>query len=363
MLDFLKFQPQAFGLDISDFSAKAVQLKKKGKKFIVSSWINKKIASGIIERGVIKKESELVEVLKEVRKEIKGEKISTKYAVCSLPEEEAFLRVIQLPPNIKTEDIGKMLKYELESYIPLPAEELYYDFQVLEGRKALVQLQRTNVLVAAMPKKIVDVYVSAFKKADIQPCFLEIESQATARALIKNFQSSQPVIILDIGASGTGWTIFSGNTILLTGHIDISGTNFTELISRSLKVDFQEAEKLKKTFELKEGKRGSEVWESLIPILTSLSDEIRKFIDFYKEYGKVENVPDGQIAKILLCGGDSLIQGFPRFLEESLGLPVELGNSWINIRDPKDPKIMFIPKEEPLAFTTAIGLALRGINP
>jgi len=357
-MKFLKSQPDAFGLDVSDFSLKIAKLKKNGGFFDLVSWQKTEIPPGIIQKGQIQKEDELAAILRQSLKDVKGGSLQTKYAVCSLPEEEAFFRVIQLPSKAADEDIGQMLKYELEAYVPLKIEELYYDYKVIPALGASAKF--TNVLISAAPQKIVDSYLSVFKKAGIRPCVLEIESQAVARALIPKSQSLESIIILDIGAGGTGWTIFSGPTVIYTGHINISGRDFTNLISKNMNVEFKEAEELKR--KIGSANDGKKVWESLVSVLTALSQEIKSVVDFYKEHS-IEFIPDGRIAKIFLAGGDSLIKGLPEFLRESVGLPVELGNPWVNIVNQKNSSSSQpISKEESLMFATALGLALRGIN-
>ena len=55
------------------------------------------IRPGIIEEGEIRDQKALIEAIKLSVKKVKGEKLRTNYVVASLPEEKAFLQVIQLP--------------------------------------------------------------------------------------------------------------------------------------------------------------------------------------------------------------------------------------------------------------------------
>src|SRR3989338_402730 len=108
MLDFFNVSSAAFGLDISDLSVKAVQLKKKKGGFFLSSFGEFQVPAGVIDRGQIKEEKELADILKRIRNEVHGTKIQTPCVVASLPEEQAFLQIIQLP---------RMSKDELESAV------------------------------------------------------------------------------------------------------------------------------------------------------------------------------------------------------------------------------------------------------
>jgi Tfp pilus assembly PilM family ATPase len=97
MLEFLKLQPETFALDISDLSLKIIKLKRKRKGLELVSFGEKTIKSGIIKEGEIMDQEELIKVVGEAIKEVKKEKLKTKYVITSLPEEKAFFQVIKMP--------------------------------------------------------------------------------------------------------------------------------------------------------------------------------------------------------------------------------------------------------------------------
>src|SRR4030042_6291945 len=130
MVEFLNLKPEVFGLDISDLSLKIAKLKKRGKSLTLSSFGEEEIKPGIMKEGEIQDENELSKIIKEGLKKVKGEKLKTKYVIASLPEEKAFLQVIQLP-KMPEEDLKSAVVYEAENYIPLPIEEVYLDSQIV----------------------------------------------------------------------------------------------------------------------------------------------------------------------------------------------------------------------------------------
>lgn len=349
-------------MDLSDLSLKIVKLEKKKDKFEVVSFGKKNIPAGLIVKGVIENENELSRIIKEALVETRGRKLKTRYAVCSLPEEEAFLKVIRLP-KMTRDEIEKSIKWQLEPNLPLSLEEVYFDWQEVPSPSK----KYSYVLISALSKKIVDSYLSTFSKAGIIPIVFEIESTAAVRSLLKDEKSLHPIIILDIGATGTGFTIFSGETVLFTSHIAVSGTDFTQTIAQKLNVDIKEAERLKIEVGLgkefkdipKEGTPERNIYDALLPILEKLSSEIQHYIDYYKNYGSIECVPDGITLKILLCGGDSLLYSLPEFLSKTLNLPVELGSPWINILKSPQKETPQISYRESFGYTVALGLALR----
>jgi len=379
MLEFLTLKPEAFGLDISDLSLKIIKLKRKGKFLTLSSFLEKDISQGIIKEGEIKDEEGLVKIIKESLPKIKGEKLKTKHVVVSLPEEKAFLQVIQLP-RMPEEDLKSAVIYEAENYIPLPIEEVYLDSQIV--LPLYDHLDYFDVLIAALPKKIVDPYLSCIKKAGLYLKALEIESLAIARALIKKEISPFPTLLIDFGATKTSFIIFSGYSVRFTNSIPVSSHGFTEVISRAMNVDFKKAEELKIKYGLdivekiifskktkdsqfeKEIIGNKKIFETLIPALTDLTEQIKKCLDFYLTHTSDEHLlPEMKdVKKIFISGGGANLKGLSDFLSSGLGIPVAFGNPWINILPEPLKEVPELSFQESLKYTTALGLALRGIK-
>jgi len=360
MIDFLTLKPEAFGLDISDLSLKIVKLKERRGKLSLVSFGEAEIKPGIVERGEIKDEKALAEVIKKAVSNIKGEALRTKYVVASLPEEKAFLQVIQMP-LMKEEELRSAVHFEAENYIPLSIDEVYLDSQIV--KPVFNNLDHSDILITAMPKNIINPYVSSMRIAGLIPTILEIEPQAIARALIKNQISPHPVLLIDFGATKTSFIIFAGFSLRFTSSISISSHKITEAIVRKLNVDLSAAEKIKKQQGIEKGKK--EISEALLPILSNLADEIKKYLAFYHSHASHEHLtPDNnpqKVQKIIICGGGANLKGLVDFLSLRLRIPIELGNPWVNILPPFLKKLPSLPYEKSLAFTTALGLALRGI--
>jgi len=396
MLESLTLKPESFGLDISDLSLKIIKLKKGRKFFTLSSFGKEEIEPGLIKGGEIKDEKKLAEIIKEAIKKVRGEKLKTNYVVASLPEEKAFLQVIQMP-RLPEEDLKSAVIYEAENYIPTPLEEVYLDYQIVPP--IYDHLDHLDILIAALPKKTVDPYLSALKLAGFVPKVLEIESMAIARALIKGGATTQPILLIDLGATRTSFIIFSGQSLRFTTSIPVSSTSFTEIISKNLGVTLAEAERLKIKYGLEEKikinigdektnikKERGKIFEALIPALIDLVQQIKRYLDYYQTHASHEHLPpttfqknnsnkhkpqkvvgglppDGKgISKIYLCGGGANLKGLCELLSLELKIPVEMGNPWVNILIKEKKEVPELSFEESLKYTTALGLALRGIR-
>jgi len=358
MFDF--FKKPTLGLDLSDLTLKVVQLKKKKQGLSLVNFVKEDIPAGFIKGGEIKNEEELISILKEALKKIKGEFSQKKQVICNLPEEKVFTRVIQLP-LMKEEELDQAVKWETEAHIPLSIDEVYLDWQII--KRPNDNLDHYNILIAAAPRFLIDSYLSFLKKSGLEPIALEPESVAVVRSLIKP-NDFTPTIIVDIGASGTNFVIFSTSSICFTSHIAISGQFFNQAIMKSLSVDEKEANQLKIKIGLDEKEK--KIYQALEPLIDNLAKQLKDYITFY--HGQTANLfgPDSAISRVLLCGGDSLLLNLPSFLEKKLDLPVKLGNPLINISPPDKRKHLVQPpllsKRETLTYTTALGLALRKVR-
>lgn len=351
--------PPAFGLDISDLSLKIAYLSMHGKNIKLESFGREEIPEGIIQEGEIKKKAELIKIINKAISEVSGKKLKTKYVICSLPEQHAFVRIIQLP-KMSLAEAKEAVKWETEANIPMSIDEVYLDWQVVKSPND--HLDHLDILINAAPKSLVNNYVEVLKGAGLCPLALEVESLATVRSLIENETCEKPVLLVDLGATRTSFIIFAGCAVRFTTSLPISNRQMIGDISKSLKLTKEQAWRLKVEVGLSKGEKGKEVFNILLPTLNNLVDEIKKYIVFHREHAVPhEHSVAGEISKIILCGGGANLNGLPQFLSERLEIPVVCGNPWINILKSPLKEIPCLDYRESLTYTTTLGLALRGL--
>ncbi len=348
---FCKNNLEFFGLDISDLSLKIVGVRKKKNitsLVFLGAW---SIPSGIITKGEINNENKLVEVIKQGLGKVSGEKINTKYVGVSLPEEKSFLDVFQIP-ILPEEEIENVIRQEAENNIPFPLNEVYFDFERLGQQDKKLEYQ--EVFSVACSKKIVDSYERVLKRVGLKPLFMEVESLAVARSIMKYGVLSDPVLIIDFGENRTSFIIFAGRHVRFTSTISVSARQLTRSIANDLKIDFRKAETMKREQGLYGDKK---VFESMTPLLANLAQQIKSHLNYYHSHRPKETPPylKKKIDKILLCGGGSNLKGLGEFLTSELKIDVSCGDAFVNIQNQK----ISISKGQSLGFSTAIGLALR----
>ena len=231
--------------------------------------------------------------------------------------------------------------------------------------------------MAALPKNIVDGYLSCLKLADLKPTVFEIESSALARALIKDGETPSCVLIIDLGATMTRFVVFAGQNIRFSSSISVSSQNLTEAIARNLGISGSEAEKLKRKYgleektkfkkmanPLKDGQERGKLFDAMIPVLVDLIQQIKKHLDYYQTHEGHEHGLGGsqRVSKLLLCGGGASLHGLPELLSLELKIPVELANPWINVPAFLQKRNKQLSPENQLEYATAVGLALRNFK-
>lgn len=353
MINF-SLKPQTFGLDISDFSLKIAALKKNKKGGLkLASFGNFVVPSGIVEKGEIKDEKRLSEIIKNALSQIKGEKIKTKCVIASLPEEKSFLDRFRLP-LMKQKETEEAVKFEIENYIPFPLEKVYFDFEKIQSNNENYQ----EILIAALPKNIAESYSRVLKGAGLRPLALEPECLSISRALLKKNKLINPVLIIDLGKTRTSFIFFSEKNIKLVSTIPFSSQQLTKALSKEMNISMDEAEKIKCEYGLT-GKE--EVSKILIPLFINLAKKIEGILEYYNFHQSENLHPTKPLKKILLCGGGANLKGIEDFLNGQFKMKVILGNPWNNIFKIPLEQTPEISLEESLGYASALGLALRGI--
>lgn len=352
-------EPPAVGIDISDLSVKFVRLSRPRyaqNEAGLDYFGEADIPAGIVVDGEIKKEPDLAAILKDGLRTVGKRFGRDRFCIASLPEEKSFVRVVELP-NIKSEDVARALRWEVEGVIPLPIDDIYYDFEPVPASLP----DRREILITAFPRVIVETYHSALRQAGFTPLALELESQAISRAVVEASAVLDPAIIIDIGANRTSFIIFAAGSLVFTKSIRIGGRNFENAIANRLGVSADEAKAVKIETGLSKRYRDGQVFEALSPHLDAIVAELERQMQFYNE--RAGRRPDRRedIRRIILCGGDANLIGIEKHIATAVKKLTVLGNPFANLNLPAGA-VPPIPKNQSLKYTTAIGLALRGVG-
>jgi len=343
------------GLDISDTAVKVMLVERVGENLIPKAYAETPLSDAVINNHLIVNPQRLAEL---IRRTVDKAKIKTPYVVCSLPEAKSFVRVVTLP-KMAEQEIDDAIPYELEADIPIPVDQVYLDWYILRELPDKLEL-----LVTATPKDYIDSLLEALHLANLRPLAMELESQATARALTDELTLQKTVLIVDLATKQASFIIVDKGVIEYTSSIPLAGNALTESIAASMGVGKSDAEQMKRRLGLLSSENNNAVRSAILPILDQIIDEIKNVVRFFEEH----NADHRAIGQIILCGGTAHLLGVSDYVSTRINLGsskseirVVLGSPFVKLTLP-DTDELGLKKEQQLALTTVLGLALRDID-
>lgn len=348
---FFKKQKNFLGIDIGTFSIKVAEisefqnktsLENYGETFNQVRGIN---TEGIIEEeAFIKSEEEIASDIKNILRKCK---IRTQEAFFSIPDFMSFFTVISTPKATK-EELSSIVQFEAKQYIPMPLQEMNLDWTVIE-EQGKDDKKETKILLAAVPKKIINKYKKIADLSELKLVGMEAEIFSLARVLLKNEDPKKTYQLIDIGNQSTTITIIQNQLIKATYSINFSNDRIIRNLAKSLNVDYNKAEQL-----IQKGLEDSSVKQILEPEIINLARESKRVSENFK------NVESSRIDKVFLSGGSVLAPGFIESFSEKTQEKTATINPFININ--YSPEIKAISLEIGSRYSIAIGLALRGLE-
>lgn len=280
---------------------------------------------------------------------------TTPNVIVPLPESEVFTRVIQLP-KMSEKELRSSIAFEAEQYIPIPLEEINFDFQILDPDSS--NKDKMNVLIVAAKHTVLNKYVDLLKKAGLTPRSMEPETLAIGRILGDTVNKPSASIILNIGTIDTQIIVSYKGHVRFTRSVAVGGDAFTKAIEQQLGFDYVQAEEYKKTYGLDQKQADGKVYAAVKPVFDQILAEVKRSRVFYTTHN-----PNVIINRLIISGGSALMPGLLFYVANAMDLEVEMANPWRNIQfikalEPQKDKLIDMG---PL-YVTAVGLALKELK-
>lgn len=336
------------GVDIGSSSIKVVELSKSGKRIRLENYIEaqslpKKPFLTYRETSATLSSQDIAQTLQFI---LKQSNIKTKKAIFTIPDFSSFFTWFDLP-KMEEEEIPEAIKYEARQHVPFPLSEVTLDWQIIgDGGKE----EKLKILLVAVHNEIINQYSKIALLCQFELQALEAEVFALSRSSVK--EKNKIIALVDIGARTTTCSIIDNGVLKRSYSFDISGEELTHIISRSLNVDFQKAEEIKKNYGIFSKEKSLK--EILLPLLGLILTEVKKVLEnFYQSESK-------GVQKIILSGGGVLLSGLKEYFEEDLKKEVEIASPFSGIFYP--PVLEKTLKEIGPSYAIAVGAALRGLE-
>jgi len=347
MPSFFNRQPKlSLGVDIGSHAVKICELEKRSSGLLLKSMGSAQLPEGAVEDGILQNPDTVSTVISNL---IKNLKIKGRKAAISISGYSVIVKKISL--NAMTdEEMEQHIHSEAEQYIPFDIDEVYLDFQNLHTDTE--DNNRTDVMLVAAKKEVVDSYLEMMKKAGVVAGVVDVDAFALENSFEDNFGLEETVALVDIGASKMNINIIYNGASILARDVAVGSRQLTEQIQSRLDVSFSEAENLKIG-----ATDATEATENISDIFSSTCrqwiGEIKRALDFF-----YTNHHDQNINKIVLSGGGSRVKGLAELLQKETGIPAEQFNPFaqIALSDKIDPSYVNYLAPE---MAISVGLASR----
>jgi len=156
-------------------------------------------------------------------------RVDTRRAYLCLPRADAAFNRVLLPAAAR-ENLAQVLEYELEHLVPLPRDQVYFDFSVRELGE-----DRLEVLLMCIPRAVVRGYLEALEDAFVRPRGIVLASTAIADYLAFCRGDAEGPIGLLIGAGeAVELALLAGGRLVASQLVPASRLAAPQDLSRSL---------------------------------------------------------------------------------------------------------------------------------
>ena len=314
----------AIGLDIGTSGVRAAELSFSGTNVTLEKFGQVALPEGAVRDGEVIDGPIVTDAIRHLwsRTGFTGKKV-----VLGMANQRVIVREVDLPV-MSAKDRAKALPYQVQDYLPMPADLAIMDFLPLEDITVNgAQLQR-GMLVAAS-RELVMANVQAVQAAGLEPVSVDLSSFAVLRSMgTRNDPTLETEAVVDIGARVTNVVVHSGGVPRFVRILLMGGKDITDAVAERVGMGPMEAEGLKQQIGMQyvEGE-----WSAAGRVITdkgqALIDEIRGSLDYYSSSN-----PGYPVQRIVISGGGSKLTGLAERLSITTRVGVVLGSPIANLQ-------------------------------
>jgi type IV pilus assembly protein PilM len=270
--------------------------------------------------------------------------------VVSVPGSKSFAKFIKLPP-VEPKRIPEMIRYEAVQQIPSDINEVEWDWQIMAKKDS----PDTEVGIFFVKNEVLDETLSGFTRESMRINFVQMAPMALYNYAVHDLAiaDNQAVIVLDMGSENTDLVVCT-NTGVWQRSVPIGGNAFTKAIASAFRLDFNKAEKLKRTAPV--SKYAKQIFQAMRPVFSDLAAEIQRSLGFYSSSHKRVN-----FVKVIALGGGMKLPGVTKFLQQTLQIPIVKPDSFEKLSVASDVSAARF-HENVADFGVVYGLGLQGLG-
>jgi type IV pilus assembly protein PilM len=336
------------------------------------------LGAGAVENGEVKEPELVTAALRELW-ERGGFK--SRQANMGVGNQRVVVREIALP-YLPEKELRASLGFQVQEFIPMSVDEAVLDYDPIAEFEQDDRRMIRMLLVAAQ-RQMVDSVVAAATGAKIEPVGLDLVPFALVRSIGTtgvgmDLEVEGDEAVIDVGAHITNIVVHAGGTVRFVRILPSGGRDVTLAIARGIGVDDEVAERLKRGEDVEieetvedvgegtaegtdEGQTAGavrpdvgRVREISMQRAGTFVDEIRSSLEFYTAQAQ-----GARIARVLVTGGGSKLEGFLDLLRQRIPVQVDVGRVFQHVRSQLSLSDEALAEAEPV-LAVAVGLAIPG---
>lgn len=336
-------------LDIGSSSIAGAEIKD-GRQ--LSRAAVEELPEGLVVDGEV---AEPVDLANHIKRFWKDSKFSGRSVRLGVANQRVVVRMIELPAIDDPAEMRHTVDIEAAEHIPIPPDQAIIDYQSV-GWFEDESGPRQRLVVVAAHREMIETLVSAVRRAGLRVDGIDLEAFALIRSLVPTAPRGDGAEVLcHIGAGATNIVVSVDRSSQFTRLVGLGGVDLTNAVADQTGLSPQEAEALKAACGLLgdvpagwDQATVTRVRHALALAVRPLVQEIGRTIDFYRSQDFARPVE-----RLVLSGGTALCSGLDKYVQQALGIEVEIGNPLQNLSKSAD-----LSFDVATRAAVAVGLAL-----
>ncbi len=299
----------SLGLDFGAGSLKLAQVRWGRSGPVLESFAVVPVTPGAAGEAGIGKEREIAGLLELV---IRSLRLRQRRTGLVLGGPGILMRYLTLPAMSEAE-LRYAVRFEASQYLPIPEDQLVYDFAAVPGAGGVPENQMA-VFLAGSRRSFVQSYTNTLARAGLRTQAAELDCLALGRTLetlgLIPPNSPEPFALLDVGEGGTRISIFRYGVPMFTRTLPQGLSGLRQSALEVLQSSWDEAEA-----GLRSGGFGLEspLWSTAERWLRAMAEAVQRSIEFFLIQHR-----SLRIRHVYACGGGALLPGFAQALHSEL---------------------------------------------
>ncbi|HTG47088.1 MAG TPA: type IV pilus assembly protein PilM [Actinomycetota bacterium] len=341
------------GLDIGSTAVRAAELSVSRQPSVVRAG-QVPLPPDAVENGEVRDPLAVTEAIRQLWSDVG---FKNRQVWLGVGNQRVVVREIALP-FLPEKELRASLGLQVQEFIPMSVDEAVLDYDPI-GEFEQDDRKMLRMLLVAAQRVMVEQVVQVVTDAKLEPLGLDLIPFALVRAIgtpdvSMDLEDEGEEAIIDVGAHVTNIVVHSRGATRFVRILPSGGRDVTVAIARSIGVDEDVAERLKRGEPVEGAPAPQQVRQVALQRAAAFVDEIRSSLEFYTAQAR-----EARIARVLVTGGGSRLEGLLELMRQRIPVPVEPGRVFQQL--PSELPEDAAADAEPV-LAVAVGLAIPGVD-